>query len=86
MLYLQDSFNHVENWLERLRMYSETPQTVIVGNKCDLDKVVDDEVSYKSFVNSQRTKFDCIVHIKQVYLKAISSSESKSVILMKTTI
>lgn len=32
-------------WLEKVQMYGDMTQTVIVGNKCDLEKAVDDDVS-----------------------------------------
>ena len=44
-LTFQESFGHVEKWLDRLYRLADMPQTVIVGNKCDLEKAVDDEVS-----------------------------------------
>ena len=39
-------------WLELLRKNGDVPYTVIVANKCDLDKAVDDRVSSKSVTSS----------------------------------
>lgn len=44
-LFLQESFSNVNAWLENLQHHGDMVQTVIVGNKCDLEKTVDDMVS-----------------------------------------
>jgi len=46
----------VEKWLAKLYEWSEMPQTAIIGNKCDLEKVVDDEVIQHSTTNTVSTK------------------------------
>jgi len=46
----------VEKWLAKLYEWSEMPQTAIIGNKCDLEKVVDDEVIQHSTTNTVSTE------------------------------
>ena len=42
---LQESFANVNGWLETLQHHADLIQMVIVGNKCDMEKTIDDYVS-----------------------------------------